>query len=74
MQIWLVGKGLTEEEQSKAKKGTIFIPFSQFPPNDKKIRKDCMYHLTPAMAVPADFENVDSCEVTNIPPGPGPDA
>ncbi|KAH9733602.1 Very-long-chain aldehyde decarbonylase CER1 [Citrus sinensis] len=60
--IWLVGKGLTEEEQSKAKKGTIFIPFSQFPPNDKKIRKDCMYHLTPAMAVPAAFENVDSCE------------
>lgn len=60
--IWLVGKGLTEEEQSKAKQGTMFIPFSQFPPNDNKIRKDCIYHLTPAMATPAALENVDSCE------------
>ncbi|XP_031277539.1 very-long-chain aldehyde decarbonylase CER1-like [Pistacia vera] len=58
--IWLVGAGLTKEEQLKATKGTIFIPFSQFPP--KKLRKDCFYHLTPAMSTPLALENVDSCE------------
>ncbi|XP_031282071.1 very-long-chain aldehyde decarbonylase CER1-like [Pistacia vera] len=58
--IWLVGDGLSKGEQMKAKKGTIFIPFSQFPP--KKIRKDCFYHLTPAMETPLALENVDSCE------------
>ncbi|KAJ0035355.1 hypothetical protein Pint_26270 [Pistacia integerrima] len=58
--IWLVGDGLSKGEQMKAKKGTIFIPFSQFPP--KKIRKDCFYHCTPAMATPLALENVDSCE------------
>ncbi|KAK2650907.1 hypothetical protein Ddye_018396 [Dipteronia dyeriana] len=57
---WLVGEGLTEAEQMKARKGTLFIPFSQFPP--KKLRKDCFYHLTPAMAAPPSLENVDSCE------------
>ncbi|KAJ0093555.1 hypothetical protein Patl1_26828 [Pistacia atlantica] len=58
--IWLVGDGLSKGEQMKANKGTIFIPFSQFPP--KKIRKDCFYHCTPAMATPLALENVDSCE------------
>ncbi|KAL5799096.1 hypothetical protein ACOSQ2_003916 [Xanthoceras sorbifolium] len=58
--IWLVGEGLTEAEQLKATKGTLFIPFSQFPP--KKLRKDCFYHFTPAMATPPSLENVDSCE------------
>ncbi|KAA8515783.1 hypothetical protein F0562_018606 [Nyssa sinensis] len=41
VKTWLVGDGLTEEEQQKASKGTLFIPFSQFPP--KKSRKDCFY-------------------------------
>lgn len=59
--IWLVGNGLTEEEQSKAERGTMFVPFSQFPPATKR-RKDCTHHLTPAMATPAALENVDSCE------------
>ncbi|WKA05181.1 hypothetical protein VitviT2T_023161 [Vitis vinifera] len=58
--IWLVGDGLTEEEQLKAPKGTLFIPFSQFPP--KRMRKDCFYHTTPAMMSPTSFENMDSCE------------
>ncbi|OMO90152.1 hypothetical protein COLO4_19320 [Corchorus olitorius] len=57
---WLVGDDLSEEEQSKATKGTVFIPFSQFPP--KKLRKDCFYHTTPAMQAPMCLENVDSCE------------
>ncbi|CAK7349268.1 unnamed protein product [Dovyalis caffra] len=57
---WLVGDGLNEGEQKKATKGTLFIPFSQFPP--KKWRKDCFYHSTPAMTAPASLENVDSCE------------
>ncbi|OMO62124.1 Fatty acid hydroxylase [Corchorus capsularis] len=57
---WLVGDDLSEEEQSKASKGTVFIPFSQFPP--KKLRKDCFYHTTPAMQAPMCLENVDSCE------------
>ncbi|KAK6270466.1 hypothetical protein POUND7_007564 [Theobroma cacao] len=57
---WLVGDDLSEEEQRKATKGTLFIPFSQFPP--KKLRKDCFYHTTPAMQTPMSLENVDSCE------------
>ncbi|KAK2968504.1 hypothetical protein RJ640_027554, partial [Escallonia rubra] len=58
--IWLVGDGLSKDEQLKASKGTIFIPFSQFPP--KKVRKDCFYYNTPAMLTPKYLENVDSCE------------
>ncbi|KAL6583675.1 Very-long-chain aldehyde decarbonylase cer1 [Orobanche minor] len=57
---WLVGDGLSETDQLKASKGTIFIPFSQFPP--KKMRKDCLYSSTPAMQAPKHLENVDSCE------------
>ncbi|XVF41380.1 hypothetical protein PTKIN_Ptkin01aG0275800 [Pterospermum kingtungense] len=59
-QIWLVGDELTEAEQRKARKGTVFIPFSQFPP--RKLRADCFYHSTPAMQAPMALENVDSCE------------
>ncbi|KAG2672043.1 hypothetical protein I3843_13G019700 [Carya illinoinensis] len=57
---WLVGDGWAEDEQLKASKGTLFIPFSQFPP--KKLRKDCFYHSTPAMIAPTSFENMHSCE------------
>lgn len=62
LQIWIVGDGLTEEEQLKALPGTIFIPFSQFPP--KQIREDCFYHDTPAMVVPSTLKNMHSCEVS----------
>lgn len=58
--IWLVGDGLSEEEQLRAPKGTLFFPFSQFPP--KKLRKDCFYHYTPAMKTPTSLENVHACE------------
>ncbi|KAL4368588.1 hypothetical protein GQ457_05G031520 [Hibiscus cannabinus] len=58
--VWLVGDELTEEEQRKASKGTLFIPYSQFPP--KRRRRDCFYHTTPAMQTPRALENVDSCE------------
>ncbi|XP_019082877.1 PREDICTED: protein CER1-like 1 isoform X3 [Camelina sativa] len=58
--VWLVGDGLGKEEQMKAKEGTLFIPFSQFPPD--KLRKDCFYHPTPAMLVPKSAQNIDSCE------------
>ncbi|XP_023887580.1 very-long-chain aldehyde decarbonylase CER1-like [Quercus suber] len=57
---WLVGDGLTEEEQLKVPERTLFIPYSQFPP--KKLRKDCLYHSTPAMLIPTSLENVHSCE------------
>ncbi|KAK1583893.1 hypothetical protein Q3G72_027949 [Acer saccharum] len=59
--IRLVGDGLTEEVQNKASKGTIFIPFSQFPL--KKIRQDCFYHTTPAMITPPSLNNLHSCEI-----------
>ncbi|XP_077252792.1 very-long-chain aldehyde decarbonylase GL1-5-like isoform X1 [Tasmannia lanceolata] len=59
-EIWLVGDGLTEEEQRRAPKGTRFIPFSQFPP--KKVRKDCLYYTTPALKIPKALENIHSCE------------
>ncbi|XP_022851514.1 protein ECERIFERUM 1-like isoform X1 [Olea europaea var. sylvestris] len=57
---WIVGDGLSEDEQLRAPKGTVFIPYSQFPP--KKIRKDCFYYNIPAMLAPKHFQNVDSCE------------
>nr|XP_033512436.1 very-long-chain aldehyde decarbonylase CER1-like isoform X2 [Nicotiana tomentosiformis] len=38
IRTWLVGDELSEDEQLKAPKGTLFIPFSQFPP--RKARKD----------------------------------
>ncbi|MCD7463386.1 hypothetical protein HAX54_050458 [Datura stramonium] len=58
--IWIVGDKLSEDEQLKAPKGTLFIPFSQFPL--RKARKDCFYFHTPAMIAPKHLENVDSCE------------
>ncbi|KAK6804243.1 hypothetical protein RDI58_002027 [Solanum bulbocastanum] len=57
---WLVGDGLSKNEQLKAPKGTLFIPYSQFPP--RKVRKDCFYFNTPAVIAPKHLENVDSCE------------
>ncbi|XP_047329766.1 very-long-chain aldehyde decarbonylase CER1-like [Impatiens glandulifera] len=59
--VWLVGDGQNEKEQFKAKKGTLFIPFSQFPP--KNLRdKDCFYRTTPSMTAPSTLKNVHSCE------------
>ncbi|KAK9101662.1 hypothetical protein Scep_025092 [Stephania cephalantha] len=60
--VWLVGNGLGEEEERKAAKGTLFIPFSQFPHPSWKTRKDCSYYSTPAMVIPKALENMDSCE------------
>ncbi|KAK9099646.1 hypothetical protein Syun_026691 [Stephania yunnanensis] len=61
--VWLVGNGLGEEEERKAAKGTLFIPFSQFPHPSWKTRKDCSYYSTPAMVIPKALENMDSCEI-----------
>uniref|UniRef100_M1CPL7 Sterol desaturase n=1 Tax=Solanum tuberosum TaxID=4113 RepID=M1CPL7_SOLTU len=58
--IWVVGDGLTEEEQMKAGKGTHFFPFSQLPP--KKARHDCFYHHPPAMLAPPSLQNMHACE------------
>ncbi|KMS99858.1 hypothetical protein BVRB_1g017100 [Beta vulgaris subsp. vulgaris] len=58
--VWIVGEDLNEQEQSMASKGTIFIPFTQFPP--KKTRKDCFYLNTPSMVAPTCFGNLHSCE------------
>lgn len=59
-QVWLVGDGMEDAGQRKAPKGTIFIPFSHFPP--KKVRKDCLYYSTPAMRIPNELQNLHSCE------------
>ncbi|KAF5186242.1 Very-long-chain aldehyde decarbonylase gl1-5 [Thalictrum thalictroides] len=59
-EVWLVGDGLSDEEQKKAPKNTIFIPFSQFPPN--RLHKNRIYYSTPAFFVPKALENIDSCE------------
>lgn len=61
-QIWLVGDGLTDEEQRRAPKGACFIPFSPFPP--KKVRKDCVYYSTPAMGIPKALEDMHVCEAS----------
>nr|AAD29719.1 CER1 [Oryza sativa Indica Group] len=46
--VWLIGDGLDSAEQFRAQKGTLFIPYSQFPP--KMVRKDsCSYSTTPAI-------------------------
>ncbi|XP_010535406.1 PREDICTED: protein ECERIFERUM 1-like [Tarenaya hassleriana] len=58
--IWLVGEGMDERDQERATEGTVFIPFSPFPP--KELRKDCIYHTTPALTVPKSLENFHSCE------------
>ncbi|KAF8101883.1 hypothetical protein N665_0201s0190 [Sinapis alba] len=58
--IWLVGDGISKEEQKMATKGTRFLPFSQFPPT--QLRNDCFYHTTPAMIIPDSAHNIDSCE------------
>ncbi|CAN4099558.1 unnamed protein product [Withania somnifera] len=58
--IWLVGDGLTEDEQMKAAKGTVFFPFSQLPP--KKARHDCFYHYPPALLAPRSLQNLHACE------------
>ncbi|KAH0457935.1 hypothetical protein IEQ34_013250 [Dendrobium chrysotoxum] len=59
-QVWLVGDGMDDVEQGKAQNGTIFIPYSYFPP--KKVRNDCLYYSTPAMKIPNELQNVHSCE------------
>ncbi|PIA41381.1 hypothetical protein AQUCO_02200062v1 [Aquilegia coerulea] len=59
-EVWLVGDGLNDEEQKKAPKNTIFIPFSQFPPN--RLHKNRIYYSTPAFIIPKALENMDSCE------------
>ncbi|XP_027352702.1 very-long-chain aldehyde decarbonylase CER1-like [Abrus precatorius] len=58
--VWLIGDGWDEDEQMNASKGSLFIPFSPFPP--KKMREDCFYHYTPAMIIPSTFHNLHSCE------------
>ncbi|GFP90458.1 protein eceriferum 1 [Phtheirospermum japonicum] len=59
--IWIVGDGLSEDEQLRAPKGTIFIPFSQFPP--KKTRNDDVFYChTPSMVAPSSLQNLHSCE------------
>ncbi|KAF8413044.1 hypothetical protein HHK36_001018 [Tetracentron sinense] len=61
LKVWLVENGvLTDEEQWQAPEGTHFIPLSQFPL--KRVRRDCIYYNTPAMAIPKSLENVHSCE------------
>lgn len=62
MQIWIVGDGFTVDEQLKAPKGTLFIPFSQFPP--KKARSDAFYYHTPSLVAPSFLQNLHSCEVS----------
>ncbi|RHN60530.1 putative aldehyde oxygenase (deformylating) [Medicago truncatula] len=59
--IWLVGDDWDEDEQMQASEGSLFIPFSHFPP--KKMRKGCFYHYTPAMITPTALINLHSCEV-----------
>ncbi|KAK4476470.1 hypothetical protein RD792_015624 [Penstemon davidsonii] len=59
--VWIVGDGVTEEEQLKAPKGTLFIPFAQFPP--KRVRvNDALYCHTPSMIAPDSLHNLNSCE------------
>uniref|UniRef100_A0ACD5YW48 Uncharacterized protein n=1 Tax=Avena sativa TaxID=4498 RepID=A0ACD5YW48_AVESA len=60
--VWLVGDGLTAQEQEKAQPGVHFVPYSQFPPSSGNARGDCVYHSTPALVVPDSYENMHACE------------
>ncbi|XP_077250793.1 very-long-chain aldehyde decarbonylase GL1-5-like [Tasmannia lanceolata] len=60
VETWLIGDGLSKEDQRRAPKGTRFIPFSQFPL--KKVRDDCIYYTTPAMKIPNHLQNMHACE------------
>ncbi|KAE8711465.1 Detected protein of confused Function [Hibiscus syriacus] len=53
------GDGLTDKEQSKAPKGTIFIPFRS--PTEES-PKDCYYHTTPPWWLLHLLKNMNSCE------------
>ncbi|PWA64415.1 hypothetical protein CTI12_AA344690 [Artemisia annua] len=50
-----------DSKELKALKGTLRIPYSQFPPN--KVHNGCSYYTTLAMLAAKLLENVDSCEV-----------
>lgn len=58
--VWIVGEGVSKDEQLKAPKGTLFIPFSHFPPS--KARDDAFYCHTPSMIAPPSLQNLHSCE------------
>ncbi|XP_042026912.1 very-long-chain aldehyde decarbonylase CER1-like [Salvia splendens] len=58
--VWIVGDRLSKDEQLMAPKGTLFIPFSHFPP--KKARGDAFYCHTPSMIAPPSLHNLHSCE------------
>ncbi|KAF9586851.1 hypothetical protein IFM89_039926 [Coptis chinensis] len=58
--VWLVDNALNGREQRRAPKGTLFIPFSMFPPQET--RTDCFYYSTPSMIIPNNLENMHSCE------------
>ncbi|KAJ8498668.1 hypothetical protein OPV22_009220 [Ensete ventricosum] len=57
---WLLGNGVSDQEQRKAREGIHFIPYSQFPP--RVVREDCIYHCTPALLVPNAYQNLHACE------------
>lgn len=61
LKTWLVSEDLTNDEQSRASKGTTFYPISQFPP--QRTREDCNYLYTPAMLAPTSLGNLHACEV-----------
>ncbi|KAL6659162.1 hypothetical protein ACP70R_003202 [Stipagrostis hirtigluma subsp. patula] len=59
--VWVIGEDVDADEKYKAQKGTLFIPFSQFPPRMSRV-DCCTYLTTPSMAVPKTLQNVHSCE------------
>ncbi|KAH6836349.1 Fatty acid hydroxylase superfamily [Perilla frutescens var. hirtella] len=56
--VWIIGDGVSEDEQLKAEKGTLFIPFSHFPP--KRARHHAFYSHTPSMIAPPSLLNLHS--------------
>ncbi|KAH7525270.1 hypothetical protein FEM48_Zijuj06G0207200 [Ziziphus jujuba var. spinosa] len=57
IQVWLVGEGWAEGEQMKARKETLFIPFSHFPPN--KLRAKIAF-ITPLLPGPLDSPRIST--------------
>ncbi|ONK79556.1 uncharacterized protein A4U43_C01F7580 [Asparagus officinalis] len=58
--LWLVGDSVKDREQMRAVKDVHFIPFSQFPL--RIMRRDCVYHSTPSLKTPQQYENLHTCE------------
>lgn len=64
VQVWVLGKWATPDEQKWAPTGTHFHQFVV--PPIAETRKDCSYGKLAAMQVPKDMRGMRTCEVKRL--------